>query len=47
MISYFTAMLDPFLIYALTAILRAISLSKCCQKKASCIYGLSQVLPLF
>ena len=45
--SYFTAMLDPFVIYALTTILRSISLCRCCRTKASFVYGVSQFLPLF
>ena len=45
--SYFTAMLDPFIIYALTTILRCLSLCKCCKKKASFVYNISQFLPIF
>ena len=45
--SFITSMIDPFLIYLLTNILRAISLSKCCKKKAGLIYNISQFLPIF
>ena len=45
--SFITSMIDPFLIYLLTNILRAISLSKCCKKKAGIIYNISQFLPIF
>ena len=47
MTSFLTSMIDPFIIYGLTSILRAISLSECCKKKASFIYGLSEILPIF
>ena len=45
--SYFISMIDPFLIYFLTNMLRAISLSRCCKKKAGLIYNISQFLPIF
>ena len=45
--SYFTSMIDPFLIYFLTNMLRAISLSGCCKKKAGLIYNVSQFFPIF
>ena len=47
MISFFTSMIDPFIIYAGTTILRNISLSKCFNKKLSLLYSISQFLPLF
>ena len=47
MTSFVTSMIDPFLIYLLTNILRAISLSKCCKKKAGLAYNISQLLPIF
>ena len=46
-ISILTSLIDPFIIYAFTCILRAISLSKCCKKKISCIYKLSDLIPIF
>ena len=46
-VSILTSLVDPFIIYAFTCILRAISLSKCCKKKLSCIYKLSDIIPLF
>ena len=46
-ISILTSLIDPFIIYAFTCILRAISLSSCCKKKMSCIYKLSDLIPLF
>ena len=45
--SFITSMIDPFLIYAGTTILRIISLVKCCKKKLRCVYGISQFLPIF
>ena len=45
--SFITSMIDPFLIYAGTTILRVISLVKCCKKKLRCVYGISQFLPIF
>jgi len=47
MTSFVTSMIDPFLIYLLTNILRVISLSKCCKKKAGLAYNISQLLPIF
>ena len=47
MFSFATSMIDPFLIYLLTNILRAISLAKCCKKKAGLAYSISQFLPIF
>ena len=46
-ISILTSLIDPFIIYAFTCILRAISLSKCCKKKLSCVYKLSDLIPIF
>ena len=45
--SFITSMIDPFIIYGLTMILRLISLSKCCKKKCSCIYRISDLIPIF
>ena len=46
-ISVLTSLIDPFIIYALTYVLRAISLSKCCKKKLCCVYKLSDLIPIF
>lgn len=46
-IAILTSFIDPFIIYAFTSILRAISLSKCCKKKVSCVYKLSDLIPIF
>ena len=46
-ISVLTSLIDPFIIYALTCALRAISLSKCCKKKLCCVYKLSDLIPIF
>jgi len=45
--SFITSMIDPFIIYGLTMILRIISLSKCCKKKCSFIYRISDLIPIF
>ena len=46
-ISFVTSLLDPFVIYGLTMMLRRISLSLCCRKKACCLYKLSDIIPIF
>ena len=46
-ISILTSLVDPFIIYAITCILRAISLCKCCKKKLCFIYKLSDLIPIF
>jgi len=46
-ISILTSLIDPFIIYAFTCILRAISLSTCCKKKCICVYKLSDLIPIF
>ena len=46
-ISFVTSLLDPFIIYGITMILRRISLSLCCKKKACCLYKLSDIIPFF
>ena len=46
-ISILTSFIDPFFIYGLTCILRAISLCRCCRKKLSCVYKLSDLIPIF
>ena len=47
MMSFFTSMIDPFIIYAGTTLLRNISLAKCFNKKLSWLYSIAQFLPLF
>ena len=46
-ISILTSLIDPFIIYGITCILRAISLCMCCRKKLCCIYKLSDIIPIF
>ena len=48
-ISFATSLIDPFIIYGITTILRKISLSICCRKKCccGCIYKLSDLIPIF
>ena len=46
-ISILTSLIDPFFIYAITCLLRAISLLKCCKHKLGCVYKLSSFLPIF
>ena len=46
-ISFLTSLLDPFFIYAITTLLRIISLSSCCKKKLACVYKLSDIIPIF
>ena len=46
-ISILTSLIDPFIIYGFTCILRAISLTKCCRKKLGCVYKLSHLIPIF
>ena len=46
-LSFATSLLDPFLIYGLTMILRRISLSVCCRKRAGCLYKISDIIPIF
>ncbi len=46
-ISILIFLIDPFFIYGLKCILRAISLSKFGKKKLSCIYKLSELIPIF
>ena len=45
--SFATSMIDPFIIYGITMILRALSLSKCCRKKCCCVYKMSDLIPIF
>ena len=46
-ISFLTSLLDPFIIYGITTLLRVISLSACCKKKLGCVYKLSDIIPIF
>ena len=49
LISFATSLIDPFIIYGITTILRKISLSIYCRKKCccGCIYKLSDLIPIF
>ena len=46
-ISILVSLIDPFIVYGINCLLRALSLAACCRKKMICIYKLSDVLPLF
>ena len=46
-ISILISLIDPFIIYALTCLLRAISLMKCGRKKLCCLYKISELIPIF
>jgi hypothetical protein len=46
-ISIATSLIDPFIIYGATTLLRYLSLLKCCRKKACCLYKLSDLIPIF
>ena len=46
-ISFLTSMIDPFIIYGATTLLRYISLSSCCKKNLGCLYKLSDLIPIF
>ena len=46
-IAILTSLVDPFIIYGITSVLRAISLSMCCRKKIVCLYKLSNLIPIF
>ena len=46
-LSFATSLLDPLVIFGLTMILRSISLSMCCRKKAGCLFKLSDIVPIF
>ena len=47
MIGILTSLIDPFILYGLSCLLRAISLTKCCKKKLSCVYKVSELIPIF
>ena len=46
-ISILVSLIDPFIIYGFTCLLRVLSLTICCKKKCSLLYKLSDILPLF
>jgi hypothetical protein len=46
-ISIAISLIDPFIIYGITCLIRALSLLLCCRKKLSCVYKLSQLIPIF
>ena len=46
-ISFATSMIDPFIIYGVTTLLRYISLLPCCKNKLGCVYKLSDIIPFF
>ena len=46
-ISILISLIDPFIIYAFDTLLRFISLMPCLQKKAACLYKMSDLLPIF
>ena len=46
-ISFVTSMIDPFIIYGATTLLRYVSLVRCCKKKLGCVYKLSDIIPFW
>ena len=48
-ISFFTSLIEPFIIYLFTTFLRFISLIKCCRKTCygRFVYKLSDIIPIF
>ena len=46
-ISFAMSMVEPFIIYGATTILRYISLIRCCKRKLCCLYKLSDIIPCF
>ena len=46
-IGILTSLIDPFIIYGFTCIIRAISLCAPCRKRISCVYKLSDLIPIF
>ena len=48
-ISFAISLIDPFFIYALTSLLRCISLTKICKHKCcgGCVYKISDLIPIF
>jgi len=49
MISFAISMIDPFIIYGFTSLLRCISLTKLCRKKCcgGCLFKTSNLIPIF
>ena len=49
MISFAISMIDPFIIYAFTCLLRWLSLRKLCKKRCCCgiVYKISDIIPIF
>ena len=49
LISFATSLIDPFIIYGITVILRFISLTLCCRKNCcgGFLYKLSDIIPIF
>ena len=46
-LSFLISFIDPFIIYGFTCLLRTISLTACFREKLSCIYKLSDIIPIF
>ena len=46
-ISILISLIYPFIIYGITCIIRVISLSLCCKRKLSCLYKVSELIPIF
>ena len=46
-ISILTSYIEPFIIYGVTALLRIISLARCCRRRMGCVYKLSDLIPIF
>jgi len=46
-ISILTSYIEPFIIYGVTALLRIISLARCCRRRMGCVYKLSDLIPFF
>ena len=47
LISIIVQFIDPFFIYCFTTLLRYISLTKCANKNAGCLYKTSDIIPIF
>ena len=48
-ISFATSLIDPFIIYGFTTLLRCISISKLCKQKCCCrcVFKISDIIPIF
>ena len=48
-ISFATNLIDPFIIYGATCLLRRISLTLCCRKNCfgGCLFKISDLIPIF